>query len=237
MVKIIAQSIFNLAIPIAVAMIVYAGILFLTSKGDTGQVTKARDVLKYAVIGLVIILIGSGFVTLIQSVLELGGTTPPPAGGLPPAPGPDPGPDYGPPTPGAIGNKCDKDRDCFSGLKCKNSICQRATGNLVNEPCAGATNCDVGLYCDRSNPQPPIDGQDLGLCVQTVGTGGGIGVPCQRDNQCVSGLKCNQICQRKNGNLNSEACLKTSNPSNCESRACSTIGTAVNGVCVSYSGT
>lgn len=74
LVKIIAQWIFNLAIPIAVAMIVYAGILFLISAGDTSKVTKAKQVLTYAVVGLAIILIGSGFVTLIQSILELGGT-------------------------------------------------------------------------------------------------------------------------------------------------------------------
>ncbi len=75
LVKIIAQWIFNLAIPIAVAMIVYSGILFLTAKGEPAKVTKAKDVLKYAIIGLAIILIGSGFVTLIQSILELGGTS------------------------------------------------------------------------------------------------------------------------------------------------------------------
>lgn len=76
LVKIIAQWIFNLAIPIAVAMIVYAGILFLISGGDTGKVTKARQTLMYAVIGLAIILIGSGFISLIKSILELGSSTP-----------------------------------------------------------------------------------------------------------------------------------------------------------------
>ena len=232
LVKIIAQWIFNLAIPIAVAMIVYAGILFLTAAGEPAKVTKAKEVLKYAVIGLAIILIGSGFVTLIQSILELGGT------GQQTEQGPvGPGPVYGPPAPGVVGNKCSKDSNCFTGLKCKNTICQRPTGNWVGEPCAGTTNCDVGLSCDKSNPQPPIDGQDLGLCVQTVGTGGGIGAPCQRDNQCVSGLKCNQICQRKDGNLNGEVCFKTSNPSNCQSKACHTIGAEITGDCIEYKGT
>ncbi len=74
LVKIIAQWIFNLAIPIAVSMIVYSGILFLTAAGEPAKVTKAKDVLKWAVVGLAIIMIGSGFVTLIQSILELGGT-------------------------------------------------------------------------------------------------------------------------------------------------------------------
>lgn len=75
LVKIIAQWVFNLAIPIAVAMIVYAGILFLTSSGEPAKITKAKQVLTYAVIGLAIILIGSGFITLIKSILELGGTS------------------------------------------------------------------------------------------------------------------------------------------------------------------
>lgn len=72
LVGIIVKWIFSIAIPIAVAVIVYSGILFLTSKGDPGKVTKAREMLQYAVIGLAIILVGSGFISLIRSILELG---------------------------------------------------------------------------------------------------------------------------------------------------------------------
>ena len=53
-------------------MIVYSGVLFLTAQGNPQTVTKARDLLKWAVVGLAIILIGSGFITLIQSILDLG---------------------------------------------------------------------------------------------------------------------------------------------------------------------
>ena len=143
-------------------MIIYAGILFLTAQGNPTTITKAKDVLKYAVIGLAIIIIGSGFVTLIQSILELGSGPSAPSG--PALPGP-----AAPPAPGsgAVGNKCSRDRDCFSGLKCKNDICQRETGNLSSEPCNGGTNCDVGLACDRSGPAVQvIDGQTLGTCFQ-----------------------------------------------------------------------
>lgn len=250
LVKIIAQWIFNLAIPIAVAMIVYAGILFLTAAGEPAKVTKAREVLMYAVIGLAIILIGSGFVTLIQSILELGGTGQPTQQG----PGVPLGPNLcnngvcangtvGPcqsdsdcvqaPSVGAVGNKCSKNSDCFTGLACKNTICQRATGNFAGEACVGPTNCDVGLTCDKSDSGiQVIDGQNLGTCVDSGAPGGQIGEVCQKDSECISGLKCNQICQRKDGNLNDEACLSTSNPSNCKSTACSTLGTATEGVCV-----
>src|SRR3989338_936870 len=60
----------EIGIPIAVVMIIYAGILFVTSRGNPSMITKARTILLYAVIGLAIILIGKGFLTLIQSILD-----------------------------------------------------------------------------------------------------------------------------------------------------------------------
>ena len=168
-----------MAIPIAVAMIVYAGILFLTSQGDPGKITKARQVLTYAVIGLAIILIGSGFITLIQSILELGGTSTQQ--------------NYScsnnscvvdsngtftestcnsscgtTTTAGAIGNKCSRDRDCLSDLKCgSGNICQRPDGNLVGEWCIAGANCAQGLACDKTSDNVRvIDGQTVGKCYQ-----------------------------------------------------------------------
>ena len=60
-----------IGIPIAIAMIVYSGILFLFAGSNPGTVTKARTILMYSVIGLAIMLIGKGFLTLIQSILDL----------------------------------------------------------------------------------------------------------------------------------------------------------------------
>ncbi len=65
----VSKWLVQIAVPIAVIMIVYAGIMFLTSRGDQGKITEARKILWYAVIGIAIIVIGRGFVTLIQSVL------------------------------------------------------------------------------------------------------------------------------------------------------------------------
>lgn len=234
LVKVLAQWLFNLAIPIAVIMIIYAGVLFLTARGNPTTVTKAKDVLKYAVVGLVIILIGSGFVTLIQSILELG--APSSSSGQPTLPidgGTQPG------TVGAVGNKCDGARDCLTGLKCQDSICKRATGNRIGEPCNAGRNCDVGLSCDKSGSAiQPIDGQTLGSCYEPASISGGrIGDLCEKNSNCISGLKCNKICQRKDGNLNGEACVKVASPSNCKSKACHTIGANMVGDCVPYSGT
>ena len=70
--KAIGRFLFQIAIPIAVIIIIYSGLLFLTSGGNKEKVVKARTALLYAVIGLAIILIGQGFFTLIKSILNLG---------------------------------------------------------------------------------------------------------------------------------------------------------------------
>lgn len=72
LIDVIAGWLFAIAIPIAVAMIVYAGVIFLISRGDTTKVAQAKKILLYAVVGLAIILIGRGFITLIESILNLG---------------------------------------------------------------------------------------------------------------------------------------------------------------------
>ena len=74
LIDVLATWLLNLAIPIAVVMIVYAGVMFLTSRGEPAKVTKAKQILLYAVLGLTIILIGKGFITLIESILNLGAT-------------------------------------------------------------------------------------------------------------------------------------------------------------------
>ena len=71
--KAIGKFLLQIAIPIAVIIIIYAGILFLTSGGNQDRVKKARTALLYAVVGLAIILIGQGFFVLIKSILDLGG--------------------------------------------------------------------------------------------------------------------------------------------------------------------
>lgn len=73
LVNVIGTWIFNLAIPIAVIIIIYAGVLMLTSGGDPGRFKKGAEALKWAVIGLAVVLIGKGFVSLIKSILSLKG--------------------------------------------------------------------------------------------------------------------------------------------------------------------
>jgi hypothetical protein len=54
---------------IAVAFLIYAGILMVTAGGNDEQVTKARKIIMYAVIGIVIILLSYTVVTFVSSAL------------------------------------------------------------------------------------------------------------------------------------------------------------------------
>jgi hypothetical protein len=68
----VASALIDLAIPVAVAMYVYAGFLYLTAGAKPENITKAKTVFKYTTIGLIIIFIGGGFIDLIRSILDLG---------------------------------------------------------------------------------------------------------------------------------------------------------------------
>lgn len=50
---------------VAVIMILYAGIRFITSRGDPKQVQGARQVMTWAIVGLVIVLVSFGIIRLI----------------------------------------------------------------------------------------------------------------------------------------------------------------------------
>ena len=69
----ISGGLTTIGIPIAVLMIILAGVEFLIAGGSTEMVTRARKTLLYAIIGLAIILIGKGFLSLINDILSLQG--------------------------------------------------------------------------------------------------------------------------------------------------------------------
>ena len=66
---ILSTWIFHLAIALVTILIIYAGIRFLLSRGNTGEVEQAKKMLWYALVGLAIVLIGKGFISLIASIL------------------------------------------------------------------------------------------------------------------------------------------------------------------------
>lgn len=54
---------------IAVAFLIYAGVLMVTAGGAEEQVTKAKKLIMYAVAGIVIILLSYTIVTFVSSAL------------------------------------------------------------------------------------------------------------------------------------------------------------------------
>jgi len=54
---------------VAVAFLIYAGILMVTAGGNDEQIGKARKIITYAVIGIVIILLSWTIVTFVTSSL------------------------------------------------------------------------------------------------------------------------------------------------------------------------
>ncbi len=65
----ISNGLLQIAIPIAVVMIVWAGFNLLTAAGNPAKVKRGRDILTWTVVGLAIIFIGGGFVDFIRSIL------------------------------------------------------------------------------------------------------------------------------------------------------------------------
>jgi hypothetical protein len=56
---------------LAVIMIIWAGILFVTAGANPSNVEKAKKVLLYAIIGIAISLAGAGLVAVIKAVLNV----------------------------------------------------------------------------------------------------------------------------------------------------------------------
>ena len=65
----IANWIFTLAIPIAVIVIIYSGVLFMMAGGNEEKIAQAKKTLFWAIVGVSIALIGNGLIYLIKDIL------------------------------------------------------------------------------------------------------------------------------------------------------------------------
>ncbi len=70
--SVLSGRLLEIIIPIAVLLYIYAGVLMLISAGRQDYVKRAKDTFKNVSIGLLVILIGGGFVDLIRSILNAG---------------------------------------------------------------------------------------------------------------------------------------------------------------------
>ena len=66
----LANFVFQLGTMLAVILIVYNGFLYMTSGGDVSKTKKARMGIFYSVLGLGVLIIGKGFVSLIMSLID-----------------------------------------------------------------------------------------------------------------------------------------------------------------------
>lgn len=62
--------VYFLAGSIAVIMVIVAGIMYVTSSGDSGRVTKAKNMLTYAIVGLVVVIIAFAITNWVIGVLK-----------------------------------------------------------------------------------------------------------------------------------------------------------------------
>lgn len=67
----IQQWLIYLAIPMAAVVIVISGVWMMAASGDPGKFGQAKKMLLWTVIGLVVVLIGEGFLKLIESIINL----------------------------------------------------------------------------------------------------------------------------------------------------------------------
>ncbi|KPJ73645.1 hypothetical protein AMJ48_00240 [Parcubacteria bacterium DG_74_1] len=61
----IADYLFWILLAISIVFIVYAGILFVTAAGNTEQVERARHIILYAVIGIIVAMLAYGIRTFL----------------------------------------------------------------------------------------------------------------------------------------------------------------------------
>jgi len=61
--------IINIGISVAVIMIIYSALLFMTSAGNEEKVSKARKALTWSIIGLAILISSRAFIVLIKNIL------------------------------------------------------------------------------------------------------------------------------------------------------------------------
>ncbi|MBT3817156.1 MAG: hypothetical protein HOG08_02305 [Candidatus Magasanikbacteria bacterium] len=123
-------------------LMLYAGFLWMTARGDEGQTTKAKDTIIAAVIGLIIVLSSYAVTRFVFQSVEGGGVTSPVAGNLSPQTG-SAGVDCG----DNVGFSCKDIKSCSSlvgnypELASENDLllleCEAPGNNCVRRLCSG----------------------------------------------------------------------------------------------------
>jgi hypothetical protein len=66
----VTKYIWVLVAPLSTIMMIWAGILFLTSEGDPAKISRAKSIVTYVVVGIIVAIIASGLSYLIAEILS-----------------------------------------------------------------------------------------------------------------------------------------------------------------------
>ena len=70
------KIIFDLALAVAPIMIIVAGFYFVTAAGNPAQITTAKQIILWTLIGLLIVISARGIIVLFQQVFPTSNLTP-----------------------------------------------------------------------------------------------------------------------------------------------------------------
>ena len=65
----IANTMFLILITVSTIMVLYAAWIYVISRGDDEEISKARRTITYAAVGIVVALLAKGFPTVVASVV------------------------------------------------------------------------------------------------------------------------------------------------------------------------
>ncbi|OGN11682.1 MAG: hypothetical protein A3B91_05175 [Candidatus Yanofskybacteria bacterium RIFCSPHIGHO2_02_FULL_41_29] len=66
----VSNWILNIAGALIILLIIYSGVQFMISRGNPGEINKAKSIIWWALVGFAVILIGKGFLFVIEAVLN-----------------------------------------------------------------------------------------------------------------------------------------------------------------------
>lgn len=62
----VTNWLFGILLAAAVIFLIYGGFLFVTASGNEEQLVKARSIIRYAVVGLVVALLAQGIIAFLR---------------------------------------------------------------------------------------------------------------------------------------------------------------------------
>lgn len=176
---------------IAVLTFVYAGVLWVVSGGEDEQITKAKKIMTYSSLGLIVVILSYTIVTFIVGSIGGGGT----------------------------GVACESDADCLGNTICntERNLCESPDfGNelcVVNSDCAYGFECINGL-CGRTQNwscQSSLDCARGEYCSELATCIAGVDLTCKDNSNCPENKQCDSYGYCRNPNAGSG--------SNCENNS------------------